>query len=110
MPIRHNPILPGQNTPNPKAKRRSGNGKQHKIQLSPAQQTALIEFQKEFRAAWPIMQEASVAAQRIFQETLDAPKWAIVDNEPDKPYEKPEMWTVGHAKINYVDHIDRRGV
>jgi hypothetical protein len=77
--------------------------------MTPDQQAALTKWQKDFRTVWPQMQKTGVLAQRIFKEMVDAPQWQIAETERPEGVSEPQMWTVGHAKVNYVDHIDTRG-
>ena len=102
MVMRHKPILPKQYQ---QQKRKIKNPVT--VYLNAEQQAALTKFQQDFRAAAPMMVETANVAQRIFQEVLDAPQWKIADTDRPTDAPKQQMGTVGHAKVNYVDHIDR---
>jgi hypothetical protein len=71
----------------------------NKIQVTPEQREALGQYQRDFRAALPHIAELATA--------VDAPVWNIVQNpKPEGAQDKPQLWSVGHAKVNYVDHIE----
>jgi hypothetical protein len=36
--------------------------------------------------------------------------WRVVDTPKPDEAEEPKMWSVGHAKVNYVDHIEHEGI
>jgi hypothetical protein len=80
------------------------------VPLTIEQQQAITQFQKDFHARLQPMRETRAVAQRIWQETVDAPRWRIAETtRPEHlPEEPPQLWTVGHAKVNYVDKIDSR--
>lgn len=113
MAVRHEPILPRRSAP-PKGQRR-GKG-QHRVQLSMEQRIALQQWQQDMQKMWPEIQKAGVMAQRLFQEMIDAPQWQIAETERPEWHAAEnaecvgphQLWTVGHAKVNYVDHIDVR--
>lgn len=77
--------------------------------LSGQQREELGKFQKDLNKAMPHMMEMATTAKRLNQAMIDTPLWRVVDNAPVQPqpedFEEPKMWTVGHAKVNYVDHI-----
>jgi Holliday junction resolvase len=102
MAMRHKPIKPKKHQAQQRKVRDP-----HTVYLNAEQQAALTKFQQDFRAAAPMMVETANVAQRIFQEVLDAPQWKIADTDRPNDAPKQQMWTVGHAKVNYVDHIDR---
>lgn len=78
--------------------------------LDDEQKQALGKFQKDFQTAMPAMQELARNAKAIHQAMIDAPMWNIMETpKPDTVTEQPEMWSVGHAKVNYVDHIKTEG-
>ena len=78
--------------------------------LSPEQQRALAEWQRTFQKAHPLMLETQSVARRLWQEVINATEWKIAESHvPEhmkEQVEQPEQWSVGHAKVNYVDHID----
>lgn len=77
-----------------------------KIQVTGEQRAALEQYQKDFRKALPHITELAVAAKNMHKALVDAPLWSVVQNpKPDGTQDKPELWSVGHAKVNYVDHI-----
>lgn len=73
--------------------------------LSGDQQQALGKFQKDLKTAMPHMVEMATAAKRLHQGMLDAPFWRVMDGPRPDEAEEPQEWTVGHAQVNYVDHI-----
>ena len=81
--------------------------------LSSEQQHALAQFQRDYQKAHPVMMQARAVAERLWKELLDADEWRIATSQvPEhfqKQVEQPEMWSVGHAKVNYVDKIDIKG-
>lgn len=79
----------------------------NKIGVTPEQREALGKYQKDFMAAAPHIAELATAAKQMHQAIVDAPLWRVVENpKPDAAQDKPpELWSVGHAKVNYVDHI-----
>lgn len=78
--------------------------------LSGEQFEALKKFQKDFQTVAPQMQSAATAAKTLFDSMIEAPVWRIAETpRPQDVPQQPEMWSVGHAKVNYVDHIDREG-
>jgi hypothetical protein len=82
------------------------------LNLSIEQQRAVAQYQRDYQKVHPLIMEAQAAAQRIWQELLNAPQWRIAESVPPqyiKDQLKPEHWTVGHAQVNYVDHIEREG-
>lgn len=76
------------------------------LQLDGDQKLALGKFQKDFTRAMPHMVGMAQAAQRIHQDMVNAPNWRIADTPKPDEIPEPKMWSVGHAKVNYVDHID----
>lgn len=76
--------------------------------LDGEQKAALGKFQKDFGKALPHMVEMAEAAKRLNQAMIDAPLWRVVETPKPDHVEEPEMWSVGHAKVNYVDHIDTK--
>jgi hypothetical protein len=109
MAMRHKPIQPRKKPP-VKGKRRGAG--QHHVHLTQDQQDALTQFQKDFRKAYPAIVETTAVAQKLFQELIDQPEWRIAEAEMPPGVAKPDtekVWSVGHAKVNYVDHIERKG-
>jgi hypothetical protein len=110
--MRHRPIKPKHaHYKPPKIKRYN---QTETVYLTGEQQAALTDFQKTVRAVAPKVAEANMVAQRLFQEMVDSPEWRIIETpeeyrlgEDGKPA-MPEVWKTGHAKVNYVDHIDSR--
>jgi hypothetical protein len=102
MTMRHRPIQPKQRV-TPKYTKRDAKA-QH-VYLTPDQQAALLQFQQDFRKAWPAIQETSAVAQRLFQELIDAPRWRVAETELPQgvSVEQPKPWSVGHAKVNIID-------
>jgi hypothetical protein len=98
-----------QRKPPIKGKRRGAG--EHTVYLSDEQINALHQFQRDFGKAYPQIQQAQVAAQRIFQEMVNAPTWQIAEGQKPHyaPEPEPQEWKVGHAKVNYVDKIETRG-
>jgi hypothetical protein len=81
--------------------------------LTPEQQEALAKWQKDFQRAHPLIVETQAVAQRLWKELLDADEWRIAVSEVPEhlkaQQEKPEVWSVGHAKVNYVEKIEVKG-
>lgn len=77
--------------------------------LSGEQQQALGKFQKDLQTAMPHMIDMAKTAKRLHQNMLDAPVWRVVETPKPDEVEEPQMWSVGHAKVNYVDHIEHEG-
>jgi hypothetical protein len=78
-----------------------------RIQVTPEQREALGQYQRDFRKALPYITELAQSAKQMHQALVDAPMWSIVQNpKPEGAQDKPELWSVGHAKVNYVDHIE----
>lgn len=105
MTMRHKPIRPKQYA-GPKYTRRDNKPQQAQtIYLTPEQQAALTQFQKDFQKTLPVIEETQAVAQRIFQELIDAPRWRIAETQMPNGISQPEqkMWTVGHAKVNIID-------
>jgi hypothetical protein len=85
-----------------------GGGDQHTVYLNDEQKAAVLKFQKDFQKVLPRIQESQMVARRIFQEMVDAPTWQIAETERPEHMPEPDeqVWTVGHAQVNEVDHID----
>jgi hypothetical protein len=78
--------------------------------LDGEQHQALGRFQKDLKTALPHMQQMAQDAKRMHQAMIDAPVWRVMDNpRPEDAQKEPELWSVGHAKINYVDNIKTEG-
>jgi hypothetical protein len=78
----------------------------NKIPVTAEQREALDKYQRDFNRALPHITELATAAKNMHQAMVDAPVWSV--NQVPRPEEqqgKPELWSVGHAKVNYVDHI-----
>lgn len=68
--------------------------------LDDEQLEAVNTFAEDFRAAVPVMMHAGQTAQRIWHEIVRSPTLSI----PEKPDDvSADMWSVGHAKINYTE-------
>lgn len=77
--------------------------------LSDEQRAALRKFQTDYQKVAPRMAHLGQTAKQLHQAMIDAPVWRIVDTPKPDEVEEPKMWTVGHAKVNYVDHIKTEG-
>jgi hypothetical protein len=77
--------------------------------LSGEQRAALDKFQKDFQTAMPHMAAMAQTAKQLHHSMINAPVWRIVDTPKPDEVEDPQMWSVGHAKVNYVDHIKHEG-
>lgn len=78
--------------------------------LTGEQKSALGKFQTDVQTALPHMQEMARTAQALHRNMINAPVWKILDTpRPDDVPEQPQEWTVGHAKVNFVDHIKTEG-
>jgi hypothetical protein len=76
-------------------------------ELSGEERDALVQFARDVQTAAPQMREAAQAAQRIFHDLQHADTWRIAETpKPDGISES--SWSVGHAKVNYVDKIARQ--
>lgn len=77
-----------------------------RIRVTPEQREALGRYQRDFRAALPYIAELAGDAKAMHQAMIDAPLWRVLENpKPEGVQDKPEVWSVGHAEVNYVDHI-----
>jgi len=102
MVMRHKPITPRRHTG-----RRRVDGDDPVVALSPDQREALDKWVNDFKKIVPELQRVAAIEQRLFQEMLDASTWQIAETEkPEWVTDEPSEWTVGHAKVNYVDKID----
>ena len=100
MVVRHKPILPRQ------IRQRPQQGKQ-RVPITAEQNAALQKWIRDFKKVAPEIAKAAVVEQRLFQEMLDASTWQIAETQqPEHITEEPKTWTVGHAQVNEVDHID----
>jgi hypothetical protein len=78
----------------------------NKIPVTAEQREALDKYQRDFNKAMPHIAELASAAKNMHQAMLDAPVWSVnAAPTPEAPQPGSEMWSVGHAKVNYVDHI-----
>lgn len=78
--------------------------------LSGEQRAALVDFAKTFKKAAPNIARTTAVARRIHHEVINAPALNIAEapKPPAFVQPPPELWSVGHAKVNYVDHIETR--
>lgn len=78
--------------------------------LNGEQRQALGKFQKDFKTALPHMQQLANTAKALHEHMISAPVHRIVDlPKPEDAAEESQEWTVGHAQVNYVDHIETEG-
>lgn len=79
-----------------------------RIAVTREQREALDKYQRDFKTALPHIAELAGAAKNMHQALIDAPMWSVNPNlKPEGAQDDPpELWTVGHAKVNYVDHIE----
>ena len=77
--------------------------------LDGQQREALDQFQKDFKQVLPQMQSMAVTAKALRDRMVKAPVWRVVEAPKPEDAVEPEMWTVGHAKVNYVDNIKIEG-
>lgn len=77
--------------------------------LSGEQQQVLGKFQKDLQTAMPHMVQMANTAKRLHKSMVDAPFWRVLETPKPDEVEEPEVWTVGHAQVNYVDHIKHEG-
>lgn len=79
----------------------------HIDELSDEQRAAVAKFRKDVTKAAPHIATIGHVAKGVYQEFIDAPGWHLA--EAPKPAgfcdPPPEQWSVGHAQVNYVDHI-----
>lgn len=88
-----------------KRKPRQGNN----LHLLDGQQRAeLGKFGKDLRDAMPHMVEMATTAKALHKAMIEAPFWTIQDapKPTDEEVGESEVWTVGHAKVNYVKPED----
>lgn len=90
-----------------------GKRKPHKMltkRLTAEEFAALKQYQKDMKAAKPLMHETSSVAQRIWDETVNAPTLRVAETQMPDGQQAPEFepWTVGHAQVNYVDKIGQK--
>lgn len=76
--------------------------------LSMEQRKALAKVQRDLRTAMPKMVQAGRTAQRMFEDLTTAQTWNISETPRPEHVSEPKPWTVGHAKVNYVDKINLR--
>lgn len=80
------------------------------FQLTAAERAALIDFAATYKKARPNVSRTAAMAKRIHRELINAPMLGIGDTPKPSGFSEqpppPEIWTVGHAQVNYVDHID----
>jgi hypothetical protein len=74
--------------------------------LTIEERQAVMKFQRDAQKAMPKIVETAQAAQRVFAEMRDAPVWKLAETPRPQGVSEPKLWTVGHAKVNYVDHIE----
>jgi len=76
-------------------------------ELTPEQRAAVAKFKKDVKKVLPHIRTMGQVAKQVHQEFINAPTWYLA--EAPKPYgfqePPPQQWSVGHAKINYVDHV-----
>lgn len=77
--------------------------------LDGEQKQALGKFQDDLKTALPRMQDMARTAQKLHRSMVDAPVWRVLDTPKPDEIEAPEMWSVGHAQVNYVEHIEHEG-
>lgn len=77
--------------------------------LDGQQREALGKFQKDLQQALPHMQGMAKTAMTLHQAIIDAPVLRVVDTPKPEGVPEPELWSVGHAKVNYVEHIEHEG-
>lgn len=80
----------------------------HIDELSDEQRAAVAKFRKDVRKALPHIATIGNVAKGVYQEFIDAPGWHLGQAPKPCGFEDPpsEQWSVGHAKVNYVDHIE----
>lgn len=99
MVMRHKPILPRPNRQVPQRPKQ-------RAPMTGEQNEALQKWVRDFQTIAPEIVKAAVVEQRLFQEMLDASTWQIAETERPEHIAEPKPWTVGHAQVNEVDHID----
>lgn len=78
----------------------------NRIKVTPEQREALGKYQRDFKAAMPHITELATAAKGMHDALLGAPLWRVTEApKPEGLQPKPELWSVGHAEVNYVEHI-----
>lgn len=75
--------------------------------LDADQQRALAKFQRDFQSVLPQMRHLAETVKGVHRGMVNAPVWKVADApKPDEPVQEPGVWSVGHAQVNYVDHIN----
>lgn len=77
--------------------------------LSGEQQQALGKFQQDLQTAMPHMVSMAQTAKRLHQSMINAPFWRVLETPKPDEVEETKPWTVGHAQVNYVEHIKHEG-
>jgi hypothetical protein len=79
----------------------------HIDELSDEQRAAVAKFRKDVEKVLPHMKTMGQVAKQVYQEFINAPTWHLAEAPKPPGFEDPpsQQWSVGHAKINYVDHI-----
>lgn len=76
--------------------------------LTMEQRKALAQVQRDMQARMPKIIEMGKTAQSVFENLIKAPTWQISETPRPEHVSEPKPWTVGHAKVNYVDKIELR--
>jgi hypothetical protein len=76
---------------------------------SAEQKAALAKFQQDLGRALPYMTEMGRAAQALHQAMVNAPIWRVAETPRPDGAPDESMFSVGHAQVNYVDHIEHEG-
>lgn len=77
--------------------------------LSDEQRAAFGTYQKDLKKALPHMQAAAETAKMLRDNMINAKFWRIVDTPKPEDIEDAAAWSVGHAQVNYVEHIKTEG-
>ena len=76
--------------------------------LTPGQRAGRDKFVKDLRKSIPDLMKMGRSARKEYEDFINAPAWHLTDAPRGAGFEEPwsQHWTVGHAQVNYVDHID----
>jgi hypothetical protein len=76
-------------------------------ELSDEQRAAVTKFKKDVTKVLPHIATIGHVAKGVHQQFIDAPGWHLAEAPKPAGFSEPgpEQWSVGHAEINYVDHI-----
>jgi len=79
-------------------------------ELSNQERAAVAKFTADLKKSMPSIFAVGQVARQVYQDFVDAPVWHIADAPKGVDFTEPgpQIHSVGHAKVNYVDHIETR--